>query len=65
MEATSTALRIGDTIGGCRIAGFIGSGGMGSVYEAVQVSLERRVAIKVLHRENALDEADRRERFLR
>jgi hypothetical protein len=42
-------LTVGDSIGGCRIERAVGRGGMGSVYEAYQYSLERKVAVKVLH----------------
>ena len=41
-------LQPGTTIGGYRVERAIGSGGMGVVYEATQLSLERTVALKVL-----------------
>jgi serine/threonine-protein kinase len=41
-------LQPGDTIAGYRIEGLLGSGGMGAVYEATQLSLKRRVALKVI-----------------
>ncbi len=36
------------TIGGCRIDQRLGQGGMGTVYRAYQLSMERHVALKVL-----------------
>jgi serine/threonine-protein kinase len=38
----------GTTLGGFRIEGVLGQGGMTAVYEATQLSLSRRVALKVL-----------------
>lgn len=46
---------VGATLGGLRILARIGQGGMGKVYEALQISLDRRVAVKVLKPELARD----------
>ncbi|MEK7469093.1 MAG: serine/threonine-protein kinase [Planctomycetota bacterium] len=39
---------IGRTIGGCRIEGAIGAGGMGAVYRARHLGLDKIVAVKIL-----------------
>ena len=52
----------GETLGGYRIRGVIGVGGMAIVYRAEQLSLGREVALKVLSAKLSHDEAFR-ERF--
>jgi TPR repeat protein/serine/threonine protein kinase len=47
----------GQRLGGYRLVRLIGRGGMGEVYEAVQESLNRKVAVKVLPQRLAADEA--------
>lgn len=49
--------------GNYRLLGLLGRGGMGTVYEAEQISTGRRVAIKMLGQQ--LDSPDMRQRFLR
>ena len=41
-------LEPGDTLGGYRIDRVLGQGGMGVVFEATQLSLDRKVALKVV-----------------
>lgn len=48
---------LGETIGGHRVEALLGRGAMGSVYKAVQISLERDVALKILSPERTRDEA--------
>lgn len=52
------------TIGGYKVLATIGRGAMGQVYLAEDESLERRVAIKVMHHSRASDPASR-QRFIR
>lgn len=54
----------GDALGRYRIVRAVGSGGMGSVFEAVHEEIGRRVAIKVLHPSLAARPTSR-ERFFR
>lgn len=49
--------------GGYRLLGLLGRGGMGTVYEAEQLTTGRRVALKMLGQQ--LDSPDLRQRFLR
>ncbi|MBL8716656.1 MAG: serine/threonine protein kinase [Myxococcales bacterium] len=52
----ASEVAVGAVLGGrYRIVRLIGRGGMGSVYEAVQIDLERPVAVKVLNPELARD----------
>jgi streptogramin lyase/predicted Ser/Thr protein kinase len=57
-------LSTGDVLAGYRIEGQIGRGGMGVVYRATQLALERQVALKLIAPELAQDESFR-ERFKR
>ena len=57
-------LEPGTRLASCEILSLIGAGGQGEVYEAKDLSLGRRVAIKVLPAEMASN-ADRLKRFER
>src|ERR1043165_2432285 len=52
----------GKTIGDYEVGGILGEGGMGTVYRAKQISLKRRVALKVLP-SNLSSNAQLRQRF--
>jgi hypothetical protein len=62
--AAGDQLARGLVVGGYRIEGLLGRGGMGQVYRALQLSMNRPVAFKVLSPRLATDPSFR-ERFLR
>jgi len=63
--ATVTAqLTVGEEFGGCRVTDEIGRGGMAVVYRAVQLGVDREVAVKVMAPRYAADPRSR-ERFMR
>lgn len=64
MNARSSDVLVGSEFAGYRVEAFIGRGGMGAVYRAVEEGLGRRVALKVIATELAED-GRFRERFLR
>jgi len=63
-KPTTTEDLSGRRIGHIRLERPLGTGGMGSVYLGFDELLERRVAVKVLRGERALDDASK-QRFLR
>jgi streptogramin lyase/predicted Ser/Thr protein kinase len=64
LSAGDSELQAGDVFAGYRVTGVAGRGGMGVVYEAQQLDLERPVALKLIATPLASDEAFR-ERFVR
>ncbi|MCU0723543.1 MAG: serine/threonine protein kinase, partial [Planctomycetes bacterium] len=64
LAETAPAGAESESVGGYQLIKLIGKGGMGSVYRARQVSLDRIVALKVLNRQ-LHDNVAYRERFLR
>lgn len=63
-ESNTEPLVIGSRLGHFELVSVLGSGGMGVVYEARDLRLDRRVALKVL-RPELFESAEARERMLR
>ncbi len=58
LEIPRNILSVDQMIAGFRIVKHLGSGSMGCVYEALQVSMNRPIALKVLHPELTRDEKE-------
>src|SRR6516225_6551461 len=64
LESCQPAAAAPESVGGYRLLRAIGSGGMGTVYEAEETSTRRRVALKLIRHEFATSQ-DALERFRR